>query len=78
MMTSPVKQKINQVFSQRQADMRFVGAAKLPFRSPPMTTTAIPQPIGLLMNPPEEPLTTRGYRSPEFIRGYGGCYLHPE
>ena len=32
--TRPVTAKISQLFSQRQAGIRFIGAAKLPFKRP--------------------------------------------
>src|ERR1700691_4214158 len=57
-MIRPENAKSNQLFSQCHADIRFMGAAKLPWRRPAITTTTSPpaqfhplfppMPLGLL------------------------------
>src|SRR5580658_5631570 len=54
----PDRAKMNQLFSHRHFDMRFMGAAKLPCRRPATTTTRRPHtkfpliiPLGLLRSP---------------------------
>src|ERR1700745_3741813 len=41
-MIRPVTAKISQLFSQRHAGIRFIGAAKLPFKRPASTTRLNP------------------------------------
>jgi hypothetical protein len=41
-MIRPDSAKRSQLFSQRQAGIRFMGAAKLPWRMPAKVTTPIP------------------------------------
>jgi hypothetical protein len=42
--TSPVMANISHEFSHRHDSIRFIGAAKLPFTTPAIITTAMPQP----------------------------------
>src|SRR6267142_1803842 len=50
--SKPVAAKTNQLFSHRQPVIRLMGAAKLPLRMPPRTTTASPDTTFPLMGSP--------------------------
>jgi hypothetical protein len=42
--TRPLMANMSQEFSHRHDGIRFIGTAKLPFTTPAIITTAIPQP----------------------------------